>query len=202
MAARSTMAPLITELRRRVDESGTADWSDDQLQDVLDRNRDDVRREGLRGESEYSGGSVVYFDYYWHCGPWVEHADGGTVWRLEDSAGSAIGTALYTPEYGAKHLRFAANTGGSAYFLTYRAFDLDRAAADVWDDKAASVASRFDIKTDNHDLKRSQLAAQYRAMAADYRRRAGPRVSTRLRDDMPVEPRYNGPFKPVNRDGW
>lgn len=207
MAARDGMASLIIELRTRCD-AGTADyqvagsdfWTDDQLQSVLDRNRRDVKRETLMLAPELSGGSAIYHDYQW-CREWVEEAASGTaIWRVEDSQGSLIGTASYTPEYGARSLRFASNTGGTAYFLTYRSYDLDRAAAEVWERKAGHVASRFDIKTDNHDLKRSQLVEQYRAMAVEFRRRAPAKIATRVRDDMPVEPRHDGPFKPVSED--
>ncbi len=209
MTARTGMDNLINKLRARSD-AGTADyvsggitfWTDDQLQEILDENRSDVIREPLELHPEQIGGSAVYFSYSWSR-RWAEEAASGTaIWRVDDSAGSLIGTASYTPEYGAQTLRFTANTGGSAYFLTYRAFDMDRAAADVWEQKAASVATRFDIKTDNHDLKRSQLAQQYRDMAAQFRRRAGAKVSQRVRDDMPVEPTYTGPFKPVQREEW
>ena len=194
MAARVGMATLIIELRSRCD-AGTADyssggqtfWTDDQLQTILDSHRADVKRERLLMSADQIGGSAIYQDYYWGH-EWVEEMGSGTaIWRVDDSSGSAVGTTLYTPEYRAKHLRFAANTLGTAYYLTYRVFDLDRAAADVWEQKAASVAMRFDVKTDNHDLKRSQLVQQYRDMAAQFRRRAGARVSMRLRDDSPGE---------------
>ena len=40
-------------------------------------------------------------------------------------------------------------------------WDLNRAAADVWDEKAAAVASGFDFAADGGDYKRSQQYAQY-----------------------------------------
>lgn len=48
-------------------------------------------------------------------------------------------------------------------------WDLNRAAADVWDEKAAAVASAFDFAADGGDYKRSQLYAQYAQSARRYR---------------------------------
>jgi hypothetical protein len=186
------MGNLIADLRQR-GEAGSAEyvlsghtyWSDEDLQTRLDHTRTDVFRAPLTVGPVTSGGSAVYQDYYWRTGDAVEEASSGTVaWRVEDSAGSVIGTADYTVNYAARHIRFAANTAGSAYFLSYRAFDLDRAEAEVWERKAANVANRFDVSTDNHMLTRSQLQAHYLAMAASARRRAPAQVRTRIRDDV------------------
>ncbi len=49
------------------------------------------------------------------------------------------------------------------------AWDLNRAAADVWDEKAAAVAGAFDFAADGGDYKRSQLYAQYAQSARRYR---------------------------------
>ena len=182
--ARPGMTALIDELRRRCD-AGTADFSDDALQAVLDGYRRVSVRRPLLVVPTLSGGSAVYNDYYWYAGYWVEGPESGaTAWRVEDSAGSVVGTALYAVESRAGHLRFADDTRGAAYTLTSRAYDLDRAAAAVWDAKAAAVADRFDVSTDNHDLKRSQLMQHYRDMAAGYRRRAPAAASERLRSDL------------------
>ena len=49
------------------------------------------------------------------------------------------------------------------------AWDLNRAAADVWDEKAAAVATGFDFAADGGDYKRSQVFAQYAQSARRYR---------------------------------
>lgn len=191
MAARDGMSDLITRLRGMTD-AGTADytlaggtyWTDDQLQSVLDRRRMDVYREKLITQEEYSNGTAFYHNYYF-CESDVERLASGTVaWRVENSAGSVMGTGSYTANYDSTHIRFAADQGGSAYWLSYRKYDIERAAADVWEQKAASVASRFDIKTDNHDLKRSQLRASYLQMAQIHKGRAKPQSSRFNREDV------------------
>ena len=49
------------------------------------------------------------------------------------------------------------------------AWDVNRAAADIWDEKASLVAVDFDFSADGGDYKRSQAHAQMLAMANRYR---------------------------------
>lgn len=180
MTIRAGMVDLVTELRgmtaAETDEftlNGETYWSPDHLQDVLDRNRQDIYRELLTVQTRYTDSNVaLYQDYYFAAGH-VENALSGTFcWRLENSAGSMVSTADYIINYQARHIRFNQTTGGSAYYLNYRAYNLEMAAADVYDRKASSVASRFDVSTDNHSLKRSQLYDMYTKEATKWRARA------------------------------
>lgn len=174
------MSDLITRVRQysQADENeytlaGETYWTDDHLQDVLDRNRLDVWREPLLPEPSYNnGGTVEYYDYYFAQGNAERAESGSIIWQLENSVGSAIGTGDYTVNYHAKHIRFSADTAGSAFYLTYRSYNPEMAAADIWDAKAANIANRFDIRTDNHDLKRSQLYTMYTKEATKWRNRA------------------------------
>lgn len=189
--ARNTMATIIAELRSRC-AAGLSDYTiagvtyhtDDQLQTVADRHRMVIHRERLTQQPIYNNGTALYYDYYWQSGDFFEEADGGTVWRVETSAGSLVGTANYTINYQAKHIRFSADQQGTAYYLSARAYDLDRAAADVWDMKAAQVANRYDVQTDNHKLSLSQLANQYKAQAMAFRKRAKVRSVRMSREDV------------------
>jgi hypothetical protein len=192
MAARAGMANLIDELRARCN-AGSADyslagdtyWVDDQLQTTLDRHRCDYQRQPLRVDPIQMVGSAVYHDYYWQRGDWVEEGTSGTAaWRVENSAGSVISESGYVVNYVHKHIRFTADQMGTAYYLSYRAYDLDRAAADVWARKAAHVTDRFDLSTDNHKLSRRQLHEMYTAQAKYYRSMAPARSVTRVRDDI------------------
>lgn len=190
MAARAGMANLISELREMI-EAGTADytlagvvhWTDDQLQAELDRERDDFRIE-LERRSQLLNNTTIYHDYYYDA-RWVEEAESGTpVWQVENTNGSVIGTANYTRNYQAGHLRFTTNTSGSVYYLRGRKYDLYRTAANVWGKKAAHYHGRFDIETDNHSLKRSQLIQHARAMRQMYATMAGPRYVEVQRSDV------------------
>lgn len=191
MTARQGMLDLIERLRGMTDASvdeytigAHTWWSDDDLQTELDRQRIDLYREPLQPQYEYSGGSIVYHNYYWaHMD--VERAESGSlVWAVELANGSAIGTADYARHYDGQYIRFTANTAGSAYTLTYRAYDVERAAAQIWRRKAAHVSALFDVKTDNHDLKRSQLRQSYMDMAQLYDGQSKPRTIRMVRTDV------------------
>lgn len=194
MAARAGMADVIGRLRGMCDApsdeytvGSDTYWSDDQLQDVLDSHRQDIRRERLMVEADLvAGGALEYHDYTWRRAN-VEGAESGTAaWLVQDGSGSAWGTSgtpSYDPNYRARLLRVNSDTAGTALYLSYRSYDLERAAADVWEQKAAHVAARFDIRTDNHALSRSQLRESYLQMARIYRKRAGARVGTLVRED-------------------
>ena len=48
-------------------------------------------------------------------------------------------------------------------------WDLNRAAADIWEEKATAYAADFDFAADGGDYKRSQAHAQMLALASRYR---------------------------------
>jgi hypothetical protein len=173
------MTYLISELRG-MGAVGTADFSvagvnkfsDDELQDILDRRRAEVY-EPLSYRSRYDGGTAIVTEFY-YAPRWVERLDSGTAaWQVEATQGSAISTANYSVEYNARKLTFTSNQLGTAYYLRARSYDLNRAAADVWRLKAAYYAAQFDISTDNHSLKRSQLVTQCQRMIDFYDQQAG-----------------------------
>ena len=55
--------------------------------------------------------------------------------------------------------------------------DLHGAAADIWDEKAATASADFDFTADGGTLARSQRAIAYRRNAADHRKRMRPRTA-------------------------
>jgi len=172
---RAGMYDLIQRLRQLAQASsdeyelhGDTYFSDDHLQDVLDRNRSDIYEEILEPIPQFVAGETIYRDYPFAGTNAETAASGSAVWVLRDSDGSDVGTANYTVDYMNHRIRFTANTDGGLRFLTYRNYNLNRAAAEVWRMKAANVAGRFDVRSDNHDLKRSQLVKQYLDMAKYY----------------------------------
>lgn len=192
MTARTGMATLITELRA-FGQAGTAEYTlgsetyftDDHLEDILDQCRDDRFFVQLVMEPrEGSGNDSTYHDYYFSGGYWEEASGGTAVWMVQDSTGADAGTANYTVNYRKGHVRFTADTEGTVYYLTGRKYDMNRAAAQVWRQKAANVANRYDVKTDNHDLKRSQLFSQYMKIAMQFEREAPARVTMMTRVDV------------------
>jgi len=193
--ARTTLANMIADLRGLAN-AGTADytiagvtyWTDDQLQQVLDTNRYDVYREELAFVPRYiTGGTIQYYDYYSQYDNF-ESTDGGTVaFIVEDSTGTDVGTASYTPDYRTGRIVFAANTAGTIYYLTGRAYDLNGAAADVWQRKMIQVAassSGFDWSSDNMSVKRSQQVEQAKMMINYYNGLRWPKTAIITRGDI------------------
>lgn len=192
--SRTTLAEPIARVRELA-AAGTADYSDDAIQSVLDRNRLDFADDALVALREYNaGGTAVYFVHQAHYRN-LEATDGGTaVLYVRDSSGARIGTASYVVDTGAGRVIFAADTAGTAYYLTGRSYDVYAAAAEVWRMKAADVANRFDFTADGASFKASQLIAQYNKMAEQCSSlatfgagAAGLRSVTMVRDDLAVD---------------
>lgn len=192
MATRDGMNDVIMRLRGMCaaaeDEYTVFDvtyWTDEQLQDALDAERVDVKREVLTSRPDYgAGGTVTYRDYYFRYADVEGTATGAEAWLVQDGEGNTVAGTAYVVNERARHIRFAADTGGTTnYRLSYRTYDLNRAAAAVWHEKAGHVASRFDLATDNHDMKRSQLYKHYSDRAAFYRQQAGAGVAYKRRRD-------------------
>jgi hypothetical protein len=175
MTARSGMTDLITNLRGMT-EAGTADytsgvstfWSDDQVQMILDRHKSIV---------DFAQMGIVYQ----RTGQtWMTkiYDAGQPNWEqplvVKDAYGTVIGTALYTVDYDQGRVIFANDTGMALYNVSGTIYNLYGAAAEIWRMKAAHYAGAYDLSTDNHSLKRSQLMAQANAMAVQYGVMANP----------------------------
>jgi len=171
MTARTGIADYISEVRQSA-EIGTADytlgtvsyWSDDQVQNYLDRFREDLYRVEINPVSQYEGGTVVYKKYY---SPY-QYLESGDVWELEDQAGNTVGTALYSVDYQKGIVTFTNDTAGSSYFVTTYAHNLGLTTAKIWRLQASHYAKRVDFSTDNHSIKASQYAKHCISMAQLY----------------------------------
>lgn len=176
---RSTLADLIYELRGMTN-AGASDytiggvpyWTDKQMEQALDRFREDHFRVLLEPVEKYDGGTVIWKDYYSGLKN-LESTDGGTaIFYVEDAAGNVVGTALYSADYARGVVTFLSNTGGSAFYLYARSFDLNRAAADIWRRKASHYATHFNFATDNMRADKGAVYKQCIAMAEEYEQRA------------------------------
>ena len=156
--ARATMANLISDLRGKV-AAGTADytvgvtayWTDDQLQAALDEHQVIVDFEPLDYFGQRAGSVYEYKIYSISLPNWE-----GTPTMMDSNGASISGTA-FTWDYKIGRATFGADQGGSARLVSGTIYDLNAAAADVWKEKADYYAGAYDVATDNHSLKRSQL---------------------------------------------
>ena len=187
---RSTMTSLIAELRQ-LTFTGINDyaigatyyWSDDQLEDVLDRHSVRYNHVVIAPETEWNTGGAIYKTYRTN----IPHWEGTATTYLQDATGGTVSGASYTFDANAGVFTFTATTGGAYYYVTGYAYDLNRAAAEVWRIKAAHAAIAYDVSTDNHNLKRSQIVAQALQMAQMYDNMAGPGLVTLTRSDVSTE---------------
>lgn len=181
--ARSGLADLIARLRDMAN-VGTADWSDDELQAVLDRYRLDVHREELIVQPSYNGGAALYYDYYSRYGNF-EATDGGTaIFVVEDSTGAKKGTADWTANYINGHISFSVDQAGAIIYLTGRSYDLNGAAAQVWRQQAGKQAPKYSYGGDGKTFSRSDWFKHCMEMAAYYDRLSRPTVVDVMRTDV------------------
>jgi hypothetical protein len=177
-------------------EAGTADysittstyWSDDQLQDILDIHRLDLRFMALQPyPNQVQGGSLVYYDYLSEYGYLEATTGGSAILYLQDSTGATLGTALWNADYRRGMFTFVSTTNGTSVYMTGRHYDMNAAAADVWRRKAAHYApSSFDFSTDNHSISRAQVYDHAIAMADFFGNMSGDALDVvqRYRSDM------------------
>ncbi len=188
MAVRAGMSNPVARLREMGQAStadftlsGTAYWTDAQLQDVLDSYRQDFFAVALESRSMLdSGGTVRYYDYYFEPGCYEEGTAAFTIAKL--TGGTVTPTTF---DYSMGHISFGTvDQAGTAYYLTARRYDVAAAAADVWGKKAASISASYDFSADGQSLTRSQLKAQYTEMAEMYASQALPQHARMLRPDL------------------
>lgn len=200
--ARSTMSNLITRLRDMTATAlddytvGVTDyWTDDKLQSILDMNGGDVFDESLTPIRQInSGGTAVWMQYQSAYGD-LESTDAGTaIFYLRTSTGALAGTADWTANYDTGRISFGATTGGTVYYLTAKTYDINAAAAEVWEYKAASVANRYSFNADGARFDVSKMVEQYERMAMRFRARSKVSSHDLVRTDLDLTDwPYSGP---------
>lgn len=162
--ARSGLSELITQFRSYTQESGTAIFSDDRIQQILDNNSFYFTQEPLRYQAYYLNGTVTYKDAYLSYG-YLEGTATNTV-RVYNSGGTTV--TNYTSDFINGKFTFDSNTLGTAYYMTGRGFNFFKAVADGWNEKAAYYAGNFDFKVEGREFKKSQIVKQCKEMAQHF----------------------------------
>lgn len=164
MAARSGMLTIIGQLRPMIGLgtaeftiNGTAYYSDEQIQDHLDRYRIDLTRHRMTPVVEYTGGTDFYYRYITGYQNMEELSSGyGTAYKVEDEDGDPVGTADFTPNYLLGEVRFDSDTGGSSRWITARSYDLDHAALAIWREIASHTTPFYQFAADDQRFNRDQ----------------------------------------------
>ena len=172
--ARDGMSNLLARLRPMVDDAGTAIFSDDELQTILDTRKQRVYKERLQYEVTSTGaGAAEYTLYHSHFGNYEE---GGTVYfQIADSGGLQRGTADYDVDYANGVITMAADQHGTALYLSGWSYDLNGAASECWTQRAGLVSSHYNVNLDGHSLSRAQWFEHCEKMSELYARRAIPK---------------------------
>jgi len=179
MTDRLTMSDLIQKLRVFT-QAGTNDftvnmttyWTDAQLQDELDKTQKKVNYQSMQAIPTYGiGGTVTYTVYHtglsdWEKSPVIQDEGGTTL-----TAGTALNNYSFDDNIGV--VTFVGDTDGKTRYITGNVYNVEQAAARVWEQKSTLYATQFDFSTDNHSVKRSQVIQQCQQMAKFYQSRAG-----------------------------
>lgn len=176
MTVRTSMAELIIRVRTLIGDPAGTDQAvtDQEIQDVLDTHRWEVRYMPLKGLKSYETGAVVYKTWEAPFGQWEGDA------ALVDTQYSELTASAADLISG----RWTFEVSQAAVYLTGWTYDLFGAGADLLEVMAAKVAIEFDYTADGATHHRSQKAEAYRRLASEYRRKQQVKVIPQTRRDL------------------
>lgn len=200
MPVRTTMSALNTQVALMIGDASNVQFTQQQVQDTLDRNRQDVRYESLiiapsivNTASTNNVASTIFADFYSQYGWWeadivLQAYYGGAAWVVV----TPVSSELLLEQ---AHFVFEANvfTSGTVpgqtppVFATGKVFDIYSAAADLLEFWAASYAGRVDVTMDGQTARLSQLMSNKLKAANIYRMQAKPKIATMTRGDIMPE---------------
>jgi hypothetical protein len=182
MATRDGMAYLISEVRAKTSESGTAIFTDERIEQLLDSNQQPLVDSQLIYKTQVNGSTTVY-KHYQSQAQFLEGTASGTASvRLNNSDGSVVTNYSEYPRQG--YFVFDTNTLGTAYYYTGNAYDLNTAIADAWEEKASYFSSQFDFQVEGRSFKKSQIVKHCLDMARKYRSQGSINLVPIYRGDM------------------
>lgn len=182
-AGRAGMSDLITRWRRMVNDQGTAVWTADEAQELLDTFRTDVWAEQLTPAPQYISGTAQYKVHMTNFENLETTASGTAAFRLFDANGSAISSG-FNSDYLRGIFTFSADQKGSARYIDARSYDLNAAAAAGWREWMASKAELYQFSADGASYNRQQWFLHCAQMADYYDRLSKPSVTSLVRSDV------------------
>ncbi len=177
MAVRTSMAALLARVRILINDPAGAgqQFSDQDIQDVLDEGRQDLVNVVLQPRVTFSGTTIQWLDYYHDLGGWEDDL------VLKQWLTRIVTPALSEPIAG--HWQFATSTLPPIY-ITGKLHDVYRAAADLLERWSARVSLDFDFTSDGQTFRRAQKAEALQKLAVAYRRKQRARSITLQRTDI------------------
>ena len=164
MTARLGMVDLLSQFRSLVAESGTTIFSDDRVQAILDNNRYDFYQLPLRAVGQVVGGSTIYKWYFLPSQQYLEGTASGTALVRIYNYGGTVETD-YSSDFINSTFTFTSDTRGSAYYMTGRSFNFNKAISEGWKEKAAYHSGNFDFKVEGRAFNKSQVVKNCLSMA-------------------------------------
>lgn len=197
MAVRDGMTELIAELRLMTDTGTTSDevnevdyWSDEQLQAILDQYSQRMTKIKLRPVMSFGTNGTTQTRFYNIpdiLGRWFERdaSDGAFVVQRVDGTPVLVGATddAYQPNYERREIVFNSDTLRKTFYLSAIAYDLNKAAADIWFKKAGLRASLITWRSDNHTLHEDQEYEHCMRKYIEYSSRGGLTLSRQIRVD-------------------
>jgi hypothetical protein len=186
MAVRSTMADLIARVRQLIGDpnppaSGqTMQFQDQDVQDVLDMGRVNVRNALLRPTVTLTTSGVLdYEDYYADMGNWEADV------TIQDGHFNVV-TDYASADYLTGHWNWNLASPGKIppLFITGKYYDIYGAAADLLERWAAVWLRSYDFTSDGQSFKRSQAAQAMLTLAQQYRKQSLVHTIPMVRDDL------------------
>jgi hypothetical protein len=171
------MASLITRVRQLINDTAGASqqFSDQEIQDVLDYSRQDISNMPLTAYPTYSGSTILYLDFYSDSAPWE---DGFT---LKQYLTVTVTPSSSEPIVG--HFVFATTTLPPVY-ITGNLHDPYRASADLLERLSARWAMSYNVSVDGQSLQRGQAFTALQALAKSYRMKQRAHVIGFSRSDI------------------
>lgn len=166
MSLRPTMAPLIQRVRLLINDPNpnftdtVVQFSDLEIQEVMDESRLDVVNGTLTAKPTFSGTSITFLDYYSDLGGWEEGA------VLKQFLTRTVTPSISEPIVG--HWQFAQTTLPPIY-VTGALHDVYRSAADLLERWSARWVLRYNVTTDGQSAQRSQASTALLNLANKYR---------------------------------
>lgn len=153
--------------------AGVPYWSDKQLQEYLDRRRSDVYERQLQPVDEMYNGALKITKHY--IGNFNVESGTAVFWIANSQGTRLTETTDYTVDYSLGLVTFPNNTGGTLYYATYRSYDLNQAAADIYRAKAGHYSDMFNFSTHGHTINKGELIKHALQMAEYYSQAGGAR---------------------------
>jgi len=175
------MAPLINRVRLLINDpnpnfvQSVVQFSDQEIQDVMDATRQDLRYLALAPAPTYTGSTINYLDYYADLTDWEDDV-AFRQWRIN----------VVTPSVSeniAGHWTFALSTLPPVYLIG-KTYDVYRTAADLLERLSARWVLSYNVSADGQSLQRSQAFTALQNLAHSYRLKQRAHVIGVTRSDL------------------